>query len=744
MPKLVAGWILGIHDYWIVRVQVSLLVNKKQISMKNIKLWETYMQWHKTMNFMKWGYLVSKVLVKGNWVFTIVGTHGFTYIITEMKGCNLVKVLHNNKDIYNFTDVIEHDNPWIFYRYIKQEDGQEITLFYNLRSVAILTGTKYMKPALPLISIPKPFLISGYNYLWAFLTNRLTKCQPDSKQMRWIDAVLQYIIDIGYYPFINTGLTINSIEAEYDNMELTISNTGALYYMEIYIALFYLIKSNKLMTEGRVAIATAHTLDKEFNLHSNVLWHKDITLSYYLKRIAPNYDYLLRSDYLEVLISLITLRVWDITAKSNIKVPKSGAFKPRYYSTKVTNKSISLKSPKPIINKKSINNKDITPLILKNDVEPMDIFTLDIETMKHPLLPIQVPTIVTIAHVVDNEPIVVAFHVQINEMLSKSGLDGAIANMWYYVFSYLNDNVTNNHVIFAHNLGGFDGYFILKALLLQFGLGGADVVIDKDHDFIQILGKLKDVELIFKDSYRVFGVSLNNLCYNFGVEGKISTYNQQWQDINILSKHEELTILLDYAKQDALSLLLALLKAQDIYLKTYNIDIGSIWSTATLSLKIFRTKFLTSIIPALDRNIDKYVRDGYYGGATDCFQRYGENLYYYDVNSLYPYAMLNYMPLDYDEFHPYLNSLDNFFGFCLVHIECPKDINIPLLPHRMNSKIIYPTWTGTYFSEILKEAMKHGYKITPINGHSFYKVKLFNEYLYQDVSPFQYLRRRWS
>lgn len=28
MPKLVAGWILGIYDFWIVRVQISLLVIK--------------------------------------------------------------------------------------------------------------------------------------------------------------------------------------------------------------------------------------------------------------------------------------------------------------------------------------------------------------------------------------------------------------------------------------------------------------------------------------------------------------------------------------------------------------------------------------------------------------------------------------------------------------------------------------------------------------------------------------------
>ena len=82
-------------------------------------------------------------------------------------------------------------------------------------------------------------------------------------------------------------------------------------------------------------------------------------------------------------------------------------------------------------------------------------------------------------------------------------------------------------MIFAHNLGGFDGYFIFKALLLQLGIDKAQCVIDKEHDFIQMTAQLKKIELVFKDSYRLFGVSLDNLCYNFGVGGKASPYQSQ-------------------------------------------------------------------------------------------------------------------------------------------------------------------------------------------------------------------------
>jgi hypothetical protein len=61
--------------------------------------------------------------------------------------------------------------------------------------------------------------------------------------------------------------------------------------------------------------------------------------------------------------------------------------------------------------------------------------------------------------------------------------------------------------------------------------------------------------------------------------------------------------------------------------------------TATLSLKIFRTKFLNKDIFILPQSIDSFIRPGYYGGGTDVYKAYGELLYYYDVNSLYPYAM---------------------------------------------------------------------------------------------------------
>lgn len=58
-------------------------------------------------------------------------------------------------------------------------------------------------------------------------------------------------------------------------------------------------------------------------------------------------------------------------------------------------------------------------------------------------------------------------------------------------------------------------------------------------------------------------------------------------------------------------------------------------------------------------------------------------------------------------------------------ITCPKDIKIPLLMHNYDGKNIHPTgtWTGVYFSEELKAAIKHGYEVEILWAYQFTRVK---------------------
>lgn len=92
-----------------------------------------------------------------------------------------------------------------------------------------------------------------------------------------------------------------------------------------------------------------------------------------------------------------------------------------------------------------------------------------------------------------------------------------------------------------------------------------------------------------------------------------------------------------------------MLKAQEIYWKKFNIDIEEPMTLSSLAMKIFRQLFYDEKrfpIYVPNRNEDTFIRRGYYGGHADVYVPYGENLHYYDVNSLYPHVMKKYpMPV---------------------------------------------------------------------------------------------------
>jgi hypothetical protein len=259
-------------------------------------------------------------------------------------------------------------------------------------------------------------------------------------------------------------------------------------------------------------------------------------------------------------------------------------------------------------------------------------------------------------------------------------------------------------------------------------------IIDDKNKFILITLKLDNNYTIkFKDSYRIFPVSLESLCKVFQVEGKISKYNVLFNNINLFDNISLLNQFIEYSIQDSISLQKALCKAQEIYSDKYSVDITSILSTSTLSLKIFRQQFLKTNIPILSGTKDNFIRKSYFGGATDYYKAYATKLFYYDVNSLYPFAMLKPMPHELiDRIKDMSNvNLKDFFGFCLAEITTNSELIRPILPYKYDGKTIYPKgkWIGTYFSEELKAVEDKGYTIKLIEGYEFSKTYLFKDYI---------------
>lgn len=244
-----------------------------------------------------------------------------------------------------------------------------------------------------------------------------------------------------------------------------------------------------------------------------------------------------------------------------------------------------------------------------------------------------------------------------------------------------------------------------------------------------------NTDIKFLDSYRIFPVSLQELCGVFNVAGKTMEYSSDFHSISVFHTRELFNRFKEYSLQDSVCLHNALLSAQDLYLSTYSVDITTIVSASSLAFKIFRTKYLNIRIPIPSYQEDSFVRNSYYGGATDIYRASGKLLYYLDVNSLYPHVMLNKMPLEPVAYIKDMSgyNLNDFFGFVKVRVVCPENVMRPILPLKIEGKTIFPTgtWIGTYFSEELKAVLAKdlGYKFELISGYSYTSEFLFVDYV---------------
>ena len=142
--------------------------------------------------------------------------------------------------------------------------------------------------------------------------------------------------------------------------------------------------------------------------------------------------------------------------------------------------------------------------------------------------------------------------------------------------------------------------FIYSGLLNIVNPNQISTIIDDKNNFISIKYVPKKGKVVeFKDSFRIFPVSLEKLCSVFEVSGKLNKYNPLFNNINLFKDDNLFNLFKQYAQQDSVALYNALIKARSTYFESYRVDILKIYSTSTLSLKIFRTLFLKLDIPIL-------------------------------------------------------------------------------------------------------------------------------------------------
>jgi len=140
-----------------------------------------------------------------------------------------------------------------------------------------------------------------------------------------------------------------------------------------------------------------------------------------------------------------------------------------------------------------------------------------------------------------------------------------------------------------------------------------------------------------------------------------------------------------------------MVKANNQLHEDYSININEGVTISSLAMKLFLSKYYKDNIAKITKpSIYDFIKKYYYGGITEVYRPYGENLNYYDVNSLYPYVAFNDMPginckkitiLNSEERK---NSLDKLFGFFYCKVKSPMNLYIGLLPIKTNVGLEFP------------------------------------------------------
>ena len=185
-------------------------------------------------------------------------------------------------------------------------------------------------------------------------------------------------------------------------------------------------------------------------------------------------------------------------------------------------------------------------------------------------------------------------------------------------------------------------------------------------------GKTKKHKIKFQDSYLMLPSSLDTLSKDFECEFKKGVFPYEFvseSKINYIGPTPDLKFYnnnvdvelynsifkmnwnlreetLNYLGKDLISLLEILEKFQSHLFIDHNLEMTEGLTISTLAKnKFFKYYLKNSKIPLINNNnLFNFIYSGYYGGITEVYKPFGENLTYLDVNSLYPFAAKNPMP----------------------------------------------------------------------------------------------------
>lgn len=266
--------------------------------------------------------------------------------------------------------------------------------------------------------------------------------------------------------------------------------------------------------------------------------------------------------------------------------------------------------------------------------------------------------------------------------------------------------------IWGHYAGLYDNKFILEEALKQ----NIEHKIHLLNNRIVIsLYRNKRHHVTFCDSGLLMPHSLHKLTHSYDVKHKKLKYDD--------FDHKDDAKMQEYLMHDCLGLAEVLIKFRAELQKIARMPTIKFRRTLPANaLMIYKKKFSNHdiykyISPEIETSL---LRPSYAGGRTEVFKRRGKNLFYYDVNSLYPAVMArNFYPVgsykvtsNPQVIKDCLNK--GLLGIIETKVGAPYQ-EIPFLFMKTKQKLMFPygRWSGCYTTPEIKYAESLGYKFTP-------------------------------
>ena len=320
----------------------------------------------------------------------------------------------------------------------------------------------------------------------------------------------------------------------------------------------------------------------------------------------------------------------------------------------------------------------------------------------------------------------------------------------------------DNYVFYGHNFGRFDSLFIIKAVKNISHIEIDPIFKDNQIISMRIKNTQTNMKIKFYDSINLINGSLDIILKNFNCQYQKGIFPYNFVNENNLfyigtkpkfDFYENINFkyynkipnnnwnlkneTLKYLNSDIKGLLEVLIKFSKNIFNDYSINITSYSTLPSLNLAIFTTKYYNeqeNNICMIKGKIEEDIRTAYFGGNVDVFINEIDKGYLYDMNSQYPFAMLNDMPIGKGKFTMDKN-LNNLFGFVYGTITAPSEdlLRIPFIQFRdEQGNVTCPRgkFQRLIFTEEIKDALNYGYKIDIEYGYVFDRGKnLFKNYI---------------